>query len=58
MAALSGALVLSACTEPGQMGQNSNNPNTQQGALIGAGAGAAVRARLVSKETATVATAP
>ena len=38
--ALSGALVLGACTEPSQIGANSNNPKTQQGALIGAGAGA------------------
>lgn len=38
--AVSGALVLAACTDPNQIGANSNNPNTQQGALIGAGAGA------------------
>lgn len=38
--ALTGTLVLAACTDPNQLGPNSNNPNTQQGALIGAGAGA------------------
>ena len=38
--ALAGALALSACTDPAQLGGGSNNPNTQQGALIGAGAGA------------------
>ena len=38
--ALSGTLVLAACTDPGQLGASSNNPKTQQGALIGAGAGA------------------
>jgi len=37
---LAGALALSACTDPAQFGANSNTPNTQQGALIGAGAGA------------------
>ncbi|GFE48950.1 membrane protein [Roseobacter cerasinus] len=38
--AVSGALVLTACTDPNQTGANSNTPKTQQGALIGAGAGA------------------
>ncbi|WP_298974512.1 OmpA family protein [uncultured Roseobacter sp.] len=38
--ALSGTLVLAACTDPNQIGANSNTPRTQQGALIGAGAGA------------------
>lgn len=38
--ALSGSLVLAACTDPSQIGANSSNPKTQQGALIGAGAGA------------------
>ncbi|TMM52807.1 OmpA family protein [Sulfitobacter sabulilitoris] len=42
--ALSGAVALGACTQPGAIGQNSNNPKTQQGALIGAGAGALVGA--------------
>ncbi|MGB7242706.1 MAG: OmpA family protein [Sulfitobacter sp.] len=36
--ALTGALALGACTDPGQYGQN--NPKTKNGALIGAGAGA------------------
>lgn len=38
--ALSGTLVLAACTDPSQIGANSSNPKAQQGALIGAGAGA------------------
>ncbi|WP_187429354.1 putative lipoprotein YiaD [Roseobacter fucihabitans] len=38
--AVSGTLALTACTNPNQIGANSNNPRTQQGALIGAGAGA------------------
>ncbi|WP_299673468.1 OmpA family protein [uncultured Roseobacter sp.] len=38
--AVSGALVLTACTDPNQIGANSNNPKAQRGALIGAGAGA------------------
>lgn len=38
--ALAGTLVLSACTDPGSIGANSQNPKTQQGALIGAGVGA------------------
>ncbi|MBW4709434.1 OmpA family protein [Roseobacter sp. YSTF-M11] len=42
--ALSGALVLSACTDPSQIGANSSNPKAQRGALIGAGAGAALGA--------------
>lgn len=42
--AISGSLVLAACTDPGQLGANSNNPKTQRGALIGAGTGALVGA--------------
>ncbi|WP_300033481.1 OmpA family protein [uncultured Roseobacter sp.] len=38
--AFAGIFALAACTETGQIGANSNNPKTQQGALIGAGAGA------------------
>ncbi|MCV3271645.1 OmpA family protein [Roseobacter sinensis] len=38
--AVSGALVLTACTDPNQIGANSSNPKAQRGALIGAGAGA------------------
>jgi len=49
IAALSGALVLTACTDPSGLGGNSNNPNTQSGALIGAGAGALLGA-LVSSD--------
>lgn len=40
MIAMASALALTACTDPAQLGGNSNNPNTQTGALIGAGAGA------------------
>jgi outer membrane protein OmpA-like peptidoglycan-associated protein len=36
----SGALILSACTDPSQIGAGSANPKTQQGAVIGATAGA------------------
>lgn len=43
-AALASILALSACTDPAQLGGNSNNPNTQQGALIGATAGAVLGA--------------
>lgn len=42
--ALAGAMALSACTNPAQLGGTSNNPNTQQGALIGATAGAVLGA--------------
>ncbi|MGC3940050.1 OmpA family protein [Roseobacter sp. EG26] len=42
--ALSGALVLTACTDPNQFGNNSSNPKAQKGALIGAGAGAVLGA--------------
>lgn len=38
--ALSGAVALGACTDPGQLGGNGNLSKTQQGALIGAGTGA------------------
>ena len=38
--ALSGAVALGACTNPGQLENNGNLSKTQQGALIGAGAGA------------------
>lgn len=38
--ALSGTVVLAACTDPSQIGANSSNPKAQKGALIGAGAGA------------------
>lgn len=38
--ALSGTLILGACAAPNQVGTNSGNQRTQQGALIGAGAGA------------------
>ncbi|MGZ2259296.1 OmpA family protein [Roseobacter sp. A03A-229] len=38
--AVSGTLVLTACTDPNQIGANSSNPKAQRGALIGAGAGA------------------
>lgn len=44
--ALSGVMALSACTDPGQLGLDSNDPNakTKQGALLGAGLGAALGA--------------
>ncbi|WP_299966158.1 OmpA family protein [uncultured Roseobacter sp.] len=38
--ALSGSLILAACTDPAQVGNGTNTSKTQQGALIGAGAGA------------------
>ncbi|WP_282061582.1 OmpA family protein [Roseobacter litoralis] len=38
--AMAGILGLAACTDPAQLNQNPNLSNTQQGALIGAGAGA------------------
>ena len=47
MAALvAGALTLSACTEPGQLGAGPNDPNqkTKNGALIGAASGAVLGA--------------
>lgn len=41
---LTAAVFLSACAEPGAFGPNSNNPNRDSGALIGAGAGAVIGA--------------
>lgn len=38
--AIAGTVALSACTDPGQLSGNGSISNTQQGALIGAGAGA------------------
>jgi len=44
--ALSGAIMLSACTDPGQLGLDPNDPNAKakQGAALGAGIGAALGA--------------
>jgi outer membrane protein OmpA-like peptidoglycan-associated protein len=42
--ALAGTIALGACTNPATLGGTSNNPNTQQGALIGAGTGALIGA--------------
>ncbi|MFK7744815.1 MAG: OmpA family protein [Roseobacter sp.] len=42
--AVAGAFALSACTDPAAIGANSQNPKTQQGALIGAGTGALIGA--------------
>jgi outer membrane protein OmpA-like peptidoglycan-associated protein len=44
LVALTGTFVLAACTDPARLGGTSNNPNTQQGALIGATAGAVLGA--------------
>lgn len=56
IATLSGAVFLSACTDPGQLGDPNNpNRNRDSGVLIGAGVGAALGNLLGGDTKATVA---
>jgi len=53
--AVTGAFALSACTDPGQLGVDPNDPNAnaKQGALLGAGVGAAMGTLIAGKGNKT-----